>query len=117
MLFTHLTMSHSRCVVTIFLPHPLGPGDLPFCPLRTGRIAVARYWTGMVRKDQRLLELRMEEVNGQLAAVVWEGMALFAMIALMATQKGVQEIYTILNPEKLVYIQRQIEARQRTPQV
>jgi RNA polymerase sigma-70 factor, ECF subfamily len=49
--------------------------------------------------------------------VAWEGAALFAVIALMATQEGVQEMYAILNPEKLVYIQRQIEARQRTPQV
>ena len=78
---------------------------------------MARYWAGMARKDRHLLELRMEEVNGQLAVVAWEGAALFAVIALMATQEGVQEMYAILNPEKLVYIQRQIEARQRTPQV
>ena len=88
----------------------------PLQPIR-GRSAVARYWMGMARQGGRLLEFRMEEVNGQLAVVVWEGAALFAVIALMATQEGVQEIYTILNPEKLVYIQRQIEARQRTPQV
>jgi RNA polymerase sigma-70 factor (ECF subfamily) len=95
-----------------------GGGKLraPLRPIR-GRSAVARYWAGMARKDQRLLELRMEEVNGQLAVVAWEGAALFAVIALMATQEGVQEMYAILNPEKLVYIQRQIEARQRTPQV
>lgn len=88
----------------------------PLRPIR-GRSAVARYWAGMARKDRRLLELRMEEVNGQLAVVVWEGAALFAVIALMATQEGVQEMYAILNPEKLIYIQRQIEARQRTSQV
>jgi RNA polymerase sigma-70 factor, ECF subfamily len=95
-----------------------GGGKLraPLRPIR-GRSAVARYWAGMARKDQRLLELRMEEVNGQLAVVAWEGAALFAVIALMATQEGVQEMYAILNPEKLVYIQRQIEARQRTPQL
>ena len=89
---------------------------VPLRPIR-GRSAVARYWAGMARKDRHLLELRMEEVNGQLAVVAWEGAALFAVIALMATQEGVQEMYAILNPEKLVYIQRQIEARQRTPQV
>ena len=93
-----------------------GKIQAPLRPIR-GRSAVVRYWTQMARKDPRLLELRMEEVNGQLAVVAWEGAALFAVIALMATQEGVQEMYTILNPEKLVYIQRQLEARQRTPQV
>jgi RNA polymerase sigma-70 factor, ECF subfamily len=87
----------------------------PLRPIK-GRSAVAHYWTGMARKDRRLLRLRMEEVNGQRAVVVWEGAALVAVIALMATQEGVQELYAILNPEKLVYIQRQIETQQRTPQ-
>lgn len=84
----------------------------PLRPIR-GRSAVARYWTGMARKDPRILSLKMEEVNGHRAVVVWEGAALVAVIALMATQEGVQEIYAILNPEKLVYIQRQIETQQR----
>ena len=73
---------------------------------------MARYWMEMARKDPRLLELRMEEVNGQPGVVVWDGAVLVAVITFMVTQDGVHDVYTILNPEKLVYIQRQIEARQ-----
>jgi RNA polymerase sigma-70 factor, ECF subfamily len=92
-----------------------GKIQAPLRPIR-GRSAVARYWTGMARKDRRLLRLQMEEFNGQQGVVVWEGATLISVIALMATQEGVQEIYAILNPEKLVYIQRQLESQQRIPQ-
>jgi RNA polymerase sigma-70 factor, ECF subfamily len=84
-------------------------------PIR-GQSAVARYWTGMARKDPRSLTLRMEKVNGQLAVVAWEGAALVAVIALIAAQEGVNAIYAILSPEKLAYIQRQLESQQRIPQ-
>src|SRR5579859_3593354 len=87
-----------------------GKAQAALNPIR-GQNAVARYWLGIVRKNQRVLSLSTEEVNGSLALLIWENETLITVITLAATDKGVQDVYAILNPDKLAYIQRQLASR------
>jgi RNA polymerase sigma-70 factor (ECF subfamily) len=79
-----------------------------------GQSAVARLCIGVTSKflDLSSLTLTREEINGVPAILIWEGDILTVVATVMATQEGVKGVYTLLNPDKLTYIQKQLRQRQ-----
>ena len=73
-----------------------------------GQQAVARFWLSVVSKTPRRLTTTLVEINGSPAMVLWDEGNLAGAISLMLSAVGIQEIYALLNPEKLSYLQRQL---------
>ncbi len=81
-----------------------------------GQQAVARFWLfwlGPARKNQRPLTLTLAEINGSPAILYWEEGSLAMVISLTLSAVGIQEIYALLNPEKLAYLQKQLSSSKR----
>jgi RNA polymerase sigma-70 factor (ECF subfamily) len=81
-----------------------------------GQQAVARtwcLWLGPARKDQRPLTFTLAEINGSPAILCWEGDSLAVVISLTLSAVGIQEIYALLNPEKLAYLKKQLSSSRR----
>jgi RNA polymerase sigma-70 factor, ECF subfamily len=81
-----------------------------------GKLAVARFWLfwlGPARKNQRPLTLTLAEINGSPAILYWEEGRLAMVISLILSAVGIQEIYALLNPEKLAYLQKQLSSSRR----
>ena len=79
-----------------------------------GQAAVARLWLGLIRKTaqrQQHFSISIEEVNGSIAVLVWEAEILSLLITFDLIDEHVQAIRVILNPDKLAYIKRQLEAQ------
>src|SRR6266516_7444185 len=84
----------------------------PIC----GQQAVARFWLfwlGPARKHQRPLSLTLAEINGSPAILYWEEGRLAMVMSLILSAVGIQEIYALLNPEKLAYLQKQLSSSRR----
>jgi RNA polymerase sigma-70 factor, ECF subfamily len=75
-----------------------------------GQQAVARFWLSVTRKDQRPLTFTLAEINGSPAILFWEEGNLVGVLSLTLSAVGIQEIYALLNPEKLTYLQKQLSA-------
>lgn len=76
-----------------------------------GQQAVARFWCfwlSQLHKNQRPLTWTLAEVNGSPAILYWDESNLVAVLSLIQNDAGIQEIYALLNPEKLVYLQKQL---------
>lgn len=73
-----------------------------------GQQAVARFWPSVMRKNQRPLTFTLAEINGGPATLFWEEGRLAGVISLTLNAEGIQEIYALLNPEKLAYLQKQL---------
>ena len=73
-----------------------------------GQQAVARFWLSVMRKNQRPLTETLAEINGSPAILFWEEGSLAIVISLILSAVGIQEIYAMLNPEKLAYLQKQL---------
>ncbi len=81
-----------------------------------GQQAVARFWLfwlGPARKNQRPLTFTLAEINGSPAILYWEEGRLTMVISLILSAVGIQEIYALLNPEKLAYLQKQLSSSRR----
>jgi RNA polymerase sigma-70 factor (ECF subfamily) len=81
-----------------------------------GKLAVARFWLSVTRKNQRLLTETLAEINGSPALLFWEEGRLAGVISLTLSAVGIQEIYALLNPEKLAYLQKQLSRRGTAPE-
>jgi RNA polymerase sigma-70 factor (ECF subfamily) len=84
-----------------------------------GKLAVARFWLfwlGPARKNQRPLTLTLAEINSSPAILYWEEGRLAGVISLILSAVGIQEIYAMLNPEKLAYLQKQLSSESKTRQ-
>ena len=81
-----------------------------------GKLAVARFWLSVTRKNQRSLTETLAEINGSPALLFWEEGSLAGVICLTLNAVGIQEIYALLNPEKLVYLQKQLSGRGTAPE-
>jgi RNA polymerase sigma-70 factor (ECF subfamily) len=79
-----------------------------------GQQAVARFWLSVTRKNQQPLTETLAEINGSPAIVFWEEDRLAGVISLTLSAVGIQEIYALLNPEKLAYLQKQLESSSKT---
>ena len=78
-----------------------------------GQQAVARFWLSLARKNQRPLTFTLAEINGSPAILFWEEGSLAIVISLTLSAVGIQEIYALLNPEKLAYLQKQLSSSRR----
>jgi RNA polymerase sigma-70 factor (ECF subfamily) len=76
-----------------------------------GQQAVARFWLSVARKNQPPLTETLAEINGSPAILFWEEDNLAVVISLTPSAMGIQEIYALLNPEKLAYLQKQLSSR------
>jgi RNA polymerase sigma-70 factor (ECF subfamily) len=77
-----------------------------------GQQAVARFWLSVARRSPRPLTYTLDEINGAPTILAWDEGTLAVVISLIPSAEGIQEIYALLNPEKLAYLQRQLAARQ-----
>ena len=76
-----------------------------------GQQAVARFWSfwlSPTRQNQRPLTFTLAEINGSPAILFWDESSLVIVISLTLSAVGIQEIYALLNPEKLAYLQKQL---------
>src|SRR5258708_20193378 len=71
-----------------------------------GQQAVAHLWPSLFRANQRPLTLMLAEINGSPAILLWDGSKLAVAISLTWSAEGIQEIYGLLNPNKLAYLQK-----------
>jgi RNA polymerase sigma-70 factor, ECF subfamily len=81
-----------------------------------GKLAVARFWLSVTRKNQRPLTETLAEINGSPAILLWDEGRLAGVISLTLSAVGIQEIYALLNPEKLAYLQKQLSGRGTAPE-
>lgn len=82
-----------------------------------GKLAVARFWLSVTRKNQRPLTTTLAEINGSLALLYWEEGSLVGVLSLTMSDAGIEEIYALLNPEKLAYLQKQLSGCGTTPKL
>jgi RNA polymerase sigma-70 factor, ECF subfamily len=75
-----------------------------------GKLAVARFWLSVTHKNQRPLTVTQAEINGGPAILYWDEGSLAGVISLTPSTIGIQEIYALLNPEKLAYLQKQLSS-------
>jgi len=66
-----------------------------------------------MRKNQRPLTETLAEINGSPAILFWEEGSLAGVMSLTLSAVGIQEIYALLNPEKLAYLQKQLSSCRR----
>src|SRR5216684_5403074 len=81
-----------------------------------GQLAVARFWLSVTHKNQRPLTETLAEINGSPALLFWEEGRLVGVISQTLSAVGIQEIYALLNPEKLAYLQKQLSGRGTAPE-
>ena len=82
-----------------------------------GQQAVARFWLSVTRKNQRPLTEALAEINGSPAILFRDEERLAGVISLTLSAVGIQEIYALLNPEKLAYLQKQLSSSSKTKQL
>ena len=75
-----------------------------------GQQAVARFWLSVTRKNQLTLTFTLAEINGSPAILFWYEGRLAGVVSLTLNAVGIQEIYALLNPEKLAYLQKQLSS-------
>src|SRR5579859_366414 len=76
-----------------------------------GRQAVARFWCfwlNLARPGQRPMTVTQAEINGSPALLFWDDGHLVIVLGLAQGAAGIQEIYALVNPEKLAYLRRQL---------
>ena len=78
-----------------------------------GKLAVARFWRSVAPKTPRQLTTTLSEINGSPALLFWDEGRLAGVISLALSAEGIQEIYALLNPDKLAYLQQQLSRSKR----
>jgi len=79
-------------------------------PIR-GAAAVARFWLALSRKAPSDFSLTLEEVNGSPAFLLWIGDSLLSVVTFEVIGDHIQGLRNVMNPDKLAYILRQLQAR------
>jgi RNA polymerase sigma-70 factor (ECF subfamily) len=79
-------------------------------PIR-GREHVARYLLGQLQKARAGLRYELAEVNGLPAVLTFDGATLVYVATFELSGGAVHGLHSVLNPDKLAYIQRQFERR------
>jgi RNA polymerase sigma-70 factor (ECF subfamily) len=77
----------------------------------SGQDRVIRFVQGLLRKSLADLTVSVESINGAPGFLFWTGGRLFMANSFRLVDGQIQEIYGILNPDKLAYLQRQLQAR------
>lgn len=73
-----------------------------------GQQAVARFWYNVSLKGMRPGFFSLAEVNGGPAFLFWEEGRLAGVGMLTVSNGGIQEIYALVNPDKLAYLEKQL---------
>ena len=73
--------------------------------------AVIRFWLALGRKPPAGLKVTIEEVNDSPAVIMWIGEALYTVLTFEIVDGKIQALRGILNPDKLSYIGRQLQAK------
>ncbi len=81
-----------------------------------GKLAIARFWQSVTHKIQRPLTFTLDQINGRPAILYWDEGSLAGILSLTLSEAGIQEIYALLNPEKLAYLQKQLVGRGTAPE-
>src|SRR6266705_1473036 len=81
-----------------------------------GKLAVARFWLSVALKNERPGIFTLAEINGSPALLFWEEGQLAGVLSLTLSAGGIQEIYALVNPEKLAYLHKQLAERGITPE-
>jgi RNA polymerase sigma-70 factor (ECF subfamily) len=77
-----------------------------------GQERVIRFVLGLLRKGlAQDYQFTVEEVNGCPALLAWAGARLYMVTSLATANGQVYDLYAILNPDKLAYLQRQLYER------
>ena len=76
-----------------------------------GQGAVTRLLLGITRKLPSGSSVSIEEVNSALALVVWNESRVEFVTMVDVSDHHIQNLYTIRNPDKLVFLQRQLAKR------
>ncbi len=92
-----------------------GKAKANFKPLY-GKLNVARFWLSITRKNEQPVTCTLGEINGSPALLYWaeDNHSLFGILSFALSDEGIQEIYALLNQEKLAYLQKQLSSRERT---
>jgi RNA polymerase sigma-70 factor (ECF subfamily) len=91
-----------------------GKAQAPLKPLY-GQRALAHFWGDVVGENTRHLTMTLDEINGGLAMLFWDEGALVAVMSLTVSDAGIQEIYALVNPDKLAYLRSQLASRGNAP--
>ncbi len=83
-------------------------GEPPADLLPASRGAAWSFWMSVGRKNQPPLTDTQAEINGSPALLFWDEGRLAVVISLTVSAAGIQEIYALLNPDKLAYLQKQL---------
>jgi len=78
-----------------------------------GRESVIRLLIGLLRKAPADMRLEVAEVNGAPAVLLFSGARLWYVSTFEIVDDRIQALQAVLNPEKLEYIRRQVEGRDR----
>jgi RNA polymerase sigma-70 factor (ECF subfamily) len=76
-----------------------------------GRDAVARFWLHWLGPEQRsplTLTTTVAEINGSQAILFWEEDSPVIVLSLTVSDAGIEEVYALMNPGKLAYLQKQL---------
>ena len=76
-----------------------------------GQGAVTRLLLGITRKLPPSLRVSIEEINSAPALVAWNGACLEFVSMFDVSDHHIQNLYTVRNPDKLVFLQRQLAKR------
>ena len=76
-----------------------------------GAAAVAQFWLALSRKTPSDFSLTLEEVNDTPAFLLWIGDSLLSVVTFEVIGERIQGFRNVLNPNKLAYILRQLQAR------
>ncbi len=76
-----------------------------------GQEKVIRFVQGLLRKSLADLAISSETINGAPALLFWTGARLFMVGGFQIANGQIHNIYGILNPDKLAYLQHQLQAR------
>jgi hypothetical protein len=74
-----------------------------------GREHVVRLLIGLLRKAPADTRVEVAEVNGTPAILLFGGVRLWYVCGLEMVNDHIQAIHAVLNPDKLAYIQRQLQ--------
>lgn len=78
-----------------------------------GQAHIVRFILALLRKPPPDYAFSVEEVNGAPALLSWTGDQLFDVTTFEWADGRIQQMYTVRNPDKLAYFQRQLQARAR----
>jgi RNA polymerase sigma-70 factor, ECF subfamily len=77
-----------------------------------GQQAVARFYIAITPKLSPNLTTTIDEVNGTPGLLAWMGSRLDWVLTLDIVDEHIQGLRVVMNPDKLAFIQRQLEKRQ-----